>query len=391
MGIVAGRRAGPTSGGDVAAATVRAAAAPAGYLPALDGLRAVSVGLVVVAHAGLDHIVPGGLGVTIFFVISGFLITGLMIDEIAATGRLGFRNFYLRRVFRLAPALLVYIALMTPVTTLLGANTTMQDVVASILYMANYWRLYVGFPDYTPFPILWSLSIEEHYYIFFPMIVSLFIPDLRRLMLPIAVACLAALAWRCCLQQVCESGGNPPWSLCGLAQQPDWSDGIRIYAGTDTRFDSILAGAFLALAAADGCQRWRRILVGYPALSLSLVLLLLSLLIRDVGFRNTLRYSIQNVAICLLIAGVVFHEGNIISKILALRPMVYIGRLSYSLYLYHYAVVVVILRLHGPFTWRDPEFYLYFLASFALSMASYHGIETPMVKFRRRFGSRAPR
>ena len=120
------------------------------YIPGLDGLRAISVGLVMVAHAGLDHVVPGGLGVTIFFVISGFLITSQMIGEISATGALNFRDFYLRRVFRLAPALLVYIAVMTPVTIILGAEISLPSVAASILYMANYWGLYVGIPRVIP-------------------------------------------------------------------------------------------------------------------------------------------------------------------------------------------------------------------------------------------------
>jgi peptidoglycan/LPS O-acetylase OafA/YrhL len=164
---------------------------------------------------------------------------------------------------------------------------------------------------------------------------------------------------------------------------------MRIYAGTDTRFDSILTGSFLALASAYGRKRWQGFLLGYPALAASAALLLLSLLIRDVAFRNTLRYTIQNLAIAVIVANVVFHQGSLLGKLLALRPMVYLGRLSYSLYLYHFAVVVVILRLYGAFTWQDPAFYLFFILSFLLSMASYYFVEKPMVRFRRRFGSQA--
>jgi peptidoglycan/LPS O-acetylase OafA/YrhL len=361
-----------------------------GYIPAVDGLRAVSIMMVVLAHAGFQHVVPGGLGVDIFFVISGYLITSQMIGEVDATGRLNLGAFYVRRVFRLAPALLIYIAIMTPVDMLMGANVTVASVVAVIFYFANYWDLYVRFGSTSAFGILWSLSVEEHFYLFFPLLVTFAIPNLRRLMVPILVAGLCALVWRIQLAHSCTVA-NPPWLLCGLPQEPGQFESLRIYHGTDTRFDSILAGSFLALAAAYGPSWWAKILLGRSALYCGLVAVFLTLVIRNPVFRDTIRYTIQEAAIAVVVGNIVFSPGGLINSLLSLSVMTYIGRLSYSLYLYHFGVLVVLDHFFGDYTWRDPWFYLFFVASFALAIVSYHLVERPMVALRRRFGSHATR
>ena len=123
------------------------------YLPVLDGFRAVSILLVVFSHADLGNIVPGGLGVTVFFVISGFLITRQMIAEIVSTGGFSFGAFYLRRFFRLAPALLLYLAMFTSLFLLLGAHMTGWQIASGIFYVANYYHIFIGYPPLNPNPI----------------------------------------------------------------------------------------------------------------------------------------------------------------------------------------------------------------------------------------------
>ncbi len=359
------------------------------YIPALDGLRAVSIMLVMLSHAGFNRVVPGGLGVTIFFVISGYLITGQMIGEVAATGRLDLRAFYLRRVFRLAPALLVYGLIFVPICAMLGAATTLPQIAAALFYVANYWELYFGFSTPSPFPILWSLSVEEHYYLLFPLLVAALIPDLRRLAVPILAVGLAALLWRFHLERACQGGA--PWLLCGLPQAPGQSESLRIYHGTDTRFDSILAGALLAWVAAYGPGRWRAVLIGRPAMLAGLAAILLTLLIRNEFFRDTIRYTIQELAIAVVLGNVVLGSRTRLASVLAFPVMTYVGRLSYSLYLYHFGSLMVIVSLLGRFSWRDYRFALFFVISFALAMASHHLVEKPMIRLRRRFGSRTTR
>ena len=146
-------------------------------IPSLDGLRAISVLLVVLGHSGLDAIVPGGLGVTIFFFLSGYLISTLMLAEHDKTGGINILHFYARRVFRLMPPLIVSLAIAYGLTYSgwLAGGITSKGLAAQLLYFANYYGLFYDpgntVPDGTG--ILWSLAVEEHFYIFYPLLMAL--------------------------------------------------------------------------------------------------------------------------------------------------------------------------------------------------------------------------
>ena len=146
-------------------------------IPSLDGIRAISVLIVVLGHSGLEALVPGGLGVTIFFFLSGYLITTLMLTEHERTGGINIFNFYTRRVFRLMPPLLVTLAIAYGLTyaRLLSGGITDTGLAAQLLYFANYYGLFFDpgntIPDGTG--ILWSLAVEEHFYIFYPLLMTL--------------------------------------------------------------------------------------------------------------------------------------------------------------------------------------------------------------------------
>ena len=139
-------------------------------------MRGISILLVVLSHAGngFAKIFPGGLGVTIFFVISGFLITNLLLQEIATTGSLNLKRFYFKRVLRLMPSLLFYLVLFVSVLLYLGSSITPLHIASGIFYFANYYHIFIGYPPYNPLPILWSLAVEEHFYIIFPLLILLF-------------------------------------------------------------------------------------------------------------------------------------------------------------------------------------------------------------------------
>jgi peptidoglycan/LPS O-acetylase OafA/YrhL len=198
-------------------------------IPSLDGIRAISVMIVVLGHSGFDVFVPGGLGVTIFFFLSGYLITTLMLTERERTGEINIANFYTRRVLRLMPTLFIslLIAYTLAYTNVLSGGITCAGLAAQLLYFANYYGLFFDhgntIPDGTG--ILWSLAVEEHFYIVYPLLLTLLLGSalpLRTIGALLGAVCLAVLAWR-----------------IYLVQSPDFiSD--RTYYASDTRIDSII-------------------------------------------------------------------------------------------------------------------------------------------------------
>lgn len=352
-----------------------------GYMPALDGLRAVSILLVVVSHLGLGHIVPGGLGVTIFFFISGFIITHILLRESEATGDVSLKGFYVKRFFRLGPALLVYIALCVAYFGALGRPLPLVDIAAALFYWANYHRIFHGWSDVTAMPplsIVWSLAVEEHFYFGFPL---LMVALRRRLALLLGVLvgiCVAVLAWRVWL--VFGVG------LASLAP-------ARTYEGTDTRIDSIVYGCILSVLIALAAKRgplerdtlMRRLGSG-PVLAASALLMLATLAYRNENFRESWRYSLQGLAMAPLFVHLfVMQRRDAVHALLSSAPMVFIGKISYSLYLYHWFALSALAQVLG----RGPETILAVrLASvplmIVLALASYRFVETPL----RRYGHR---
>jgi peptidoglycan/LPS O-acetylase OafA/YrhL len=282
------------------------------------------MGLVFVAHAGLDNLVPGGLGVTIFFFLSGFLITTLLMREHLQTGRISLKAFYVRRVKRILPPMYVAIVIGLALVSLglqQGA-VTWQGVLAQAGHCANYFVIITGggkgmIPG---LGLLWSLAVEEHFYFLFPLALIL---ALRRY--PVAsvakgvvAICAIVLLWRCYL-------------VLGLHVSTD-----RTYVATDTRLDSILWGCFLALwrnpaTTPDAARR----LAGNRWLFAGLGVLVFSLLVRNPSFRETLRYSLQSMALAPIFAAVILRTRESGFRWLENKAVVFIGRISYSFYLLH--------------------------------------------------------
>lgn len=344
-------------------------------------MRGLAILLVVLAHAGLQNIVPGGLGVTIFFVISGFLITRQMIAEIEATKKLNLTKFYLRRVFRLAPALLFYVALFTAILLPLGSPIAFTHILSTIFYVANYYHIFIGFPDYSPFIITWSLAIEEHYYIVFPLLILLASRNLRALMPWLLAGTILALLWRMSLYQDCLS--DPSWPICGLPGS------ARIAKGTDSVFDCILYGAIAALALQYHTKIVQRFLINRFAFISAALILFATFLWRDEMFRETLRYTLQSISIAILMLNILFGDQQNLNKILSSQILIFVGKISYSLYLFHFGVLILLQaiykhpgNLQGPF-----EIIAYFIGSFGLAILSYKYVEQPIIKLRRRFGA----
>jgi peptidoglycan/LPS O-acetylase OafA/YrhL len=342
-------------------------------IPSLDGIRALSFLLVFLAHAGLESWVPGGLGVTVFFFLSGFLITTLMRQELAETGGVSFRHFYLRRALRILPpfyTVLLAAAGLSAIGALAGPPQA-APLLAQLLHVANYWTVGHGYGGQVAGTgVYWSLAIEEHFYLLFP---ALFLLLHRMLATPRGRAaflwtlCAAILAWRCAL----VFGGDVPSN--------------RTYLASDTRFDSILFGCALALVGNPALDRqapgeralWLRVLLPAGA-----GLMLLSLLFRDPRFRETFRYTLQGLALYPLFVCAVRNPQLGAFRLLNHPVLRRIGELSYSLYLLHHVVIYGLQRwlpVHPAL-----QAVLALGISLLLSGAIWRGIERPCARLRKR-------
>lgn len=298
-------------------------------IPSLNGIRAISVLIVVLAHAGLGKIVPGGLGVTIFFFLSGYLITTLMTAEIERTGSVDILGFYARRVFRLMPPLLVTLAIAYGLVAsrILPGAITPSGAAAQVLYFANYYTLFFD-PDNTTIPagtgILWSLAVEEHYYALYPVaMIVLFRSGLspKKIAAIFAAVCALILMWR--IQLVLHHSAE-----------------ARTYYASDTRIDSIIYGAMLALWANPASQPRRPMqLRDWALLAAGFGLLLVTLVYRDAFFRETFRYSLQGIALVPIFYFAIRSCDNFLFRPLNSGLMNRLGIWSYAIYLIHYVLI----------------------------------------------------
>jgi len=345
------------------------------YVPALDGMRAGCVLLVCISHLGLGRVVPGGFGVTVFFFISGALITGQLAAERARTRRIDFRAFYVRRLLRLAPAALAYIVIAGALFVRFGGRIPALGWFWAVMHGANYYDLFAGYDNAGtdvrhPFGILWSLAVEEHFYLLIPPLLGLL--RRRQAVWLLAGICVVEIAWRAALFHACADPGFP---LCG------WRVDDRLYKATDARLDSLAWGALLALVPAVRFAR------ATFAAAIAIALLALGFLVPSPWFREVLRYSAQGAALFVLVP-VIIRNDCWPRRLLETAPAVLIGRMSYSMYLWHWGALMIADRLFAPESpgWAGLAVGL----TAALSALSFFLIERPMLRLRHRFGSKAP-
>jgi peptidoglycan/LPS O-acetylase OafA/YrhL len=350
-------------------------------IPSLNGLRAISVSLVVAAHSGFGKIVPGALGVTVFFFLSGYLITTLMLAESDRTGNIAILNFYTRRIFRLGPPLLVTLAIAYGLaySGLLPGRITLEGLAAQLLYFANYYAIFFD-PSAQTTPagtgVLWSLAVEEHFYIFFPLLMTAFASvALRRRTIGVLLGgtCLAIFAWR-----------------IHLAQSPDFfSD--RTYLASETRIDSIIYGCLMALLI-NPLQAPRRTdkmsSTQWTLFSIGIGLLLFSLIYRNPTFRETFRYSLQGIALFPVFYFAIRFHDNAIFRHLNSSWAVRIGTYSYAIYLIH-QIAIFAIDQNAPFLHHNPFFIVAatLVISIAYAAAVDKFVDQYFREFRRKYRS----
>ena len=359
----------------VVAPVPRAPRVPTLHIPSLDGLRAVSFFIVFVAHAGLPFVlpVPGGFGVTVFFFLSGFLITTLLRVERQATGTVSIRNFYFRRALRILPPFYLVLALALALTQVgwLPGRTDPRALFAQAGHFANYWFIFQG-SDGVPAGTVpyWSLAVEEHFYLVFPLLYLTLNRYFSRRAQGATLwgLCAAVCLWRCIL-------------VFGFGVSED-----RTYMASDTRFDSILFGCALAVSMnpmldrpAGGEKLWKRALL--PA---GLALLLLTFVYRAPWFRETIRYTVQGLALTPVFVTAIRFPDWLPFRFLNKRGVAFIGTLSYTLYLTHQIAMMV---MHEQ--WPALDATTSAAAALALALATsylvHRFVEKPCARLRKRF------
>ncbi|WP_133365827.1 acyltransferase family protein [Qipengyuania sediminis] len=333
--------------------------AKAGEIPALDGFRAIAIGLVMLSHVGMERVVPGQFGVTLFFFLSGYLITTLLRREFDRDGSISLKAFYFRRAVRILPPLAFALALATALS-LAGLIWPLfyPGLVTDALFLSNYFPL-------SGVPIgLWSLAVEEHFYLVFPA-VALFVMargGAGRCAILCAFACVLTLGVR----------------LHEVAQGEDFAN-VAIW--THTRIDSILFGAILACWNNPVVDAQDRLPGRWTSYAIAFTLLAAGFIFRDETFRHTYRYTIQGIALIFLFNAAIRDRG--FARRFLDHPLLRIvALLSYTLYLVHSPIVEAARPFaKGPVT---PFVMAAALAvSFAVAAAVYVAMEKPLARWRR--------
>lgn len=354
------------------------------HVKALDGLRAIAVIAVFLYHATYGFCSGGFLGVDLFFVLSGFLITSLLLIEYKNTGTLDIKRFYIRRALRLLPALICMIILSGLVWEITKGKSPLSFVEAasSVLF---YYSNFIGNDYLGPFGHAWSLAIEEHFYFVWPLILFFVLPRMQEqklIWLPLGLACLVAIV-RAALMYVV--GPNV----------------LDYYFWTITRIDTILIGAALAvLLLPANCehdskrfsfvdflrylQRWKvcdLILIGSGIL---------------LFFNNKLNYAwyfggfdVFAVAAAVLIGSCytgIYPRAVVLSSAF----FVWIGNRSYGIYLYHFPIIMALecLRVEHSVANFAMVFVMRLVATLVVSDISYRFIERPILRLKEKWGYR---
>jgi peptidoglycan/LPS O-acetylase OafA/YrhL len=364
-------------------------------IPALDGLRAIAVALVLVGHGGIPGVSGGFIGVDVFFVLSGFLITSLLLDELGRTGRIDLAGFWIRRARRLLPALMLMVLTVSAARGVLpdqALTGLRDDAIAAFLWVAN-WRFVAQKTDYftqgappSPLQHTWSLGVEEQYYFVWPVL-------LIGVTLLLAARARRHLGWatvggvQFAMFVVASAGALASAAVAVVLASDTTRD--RIYFGTDTRAQALLTGsAAAALLVRDWSSlnrgwcligtRWgRRAARVLPLAGMAGLAAATHYATGSAGeFRHGLLIGVA-IAAVLVVAPVALEQRGVVARILAWRPLVWLGTISYGVYLWHWPIF---LALNGERTgWAGlPLFAARCAATAAVAGASWWLIEQPI-------------
>jgi peptidoglycan/LPS O-acetylase OafA/YrhL len=344
----------------------------------LDGFRGLAILLVVVSNFGWG-LRGGYIGVDLFFVLSGFLITSLLLEERAARGGIAFGAFYMRRALRLLPALLFLLLAFCLVSTVLTSPEDAREnylaSLAALFYVGN-WVLGLGqgrhYELMGALAHTWSLSVEEQFYLLWPPVLALILSaggGAKTVARAAGVGVLAAVLWRAILV---SSGAHP----------------LRIYAGTDTRADALLMGCLMAALFSLGLftRGWIRRAAAWTSWVALLCLLAGAALLplNDDPTMEMVGFFAVAIFAAVLMSSLVVLPGGPVGKVFSWGPLVAVGRVSYGVYLWHVVVAAFVTqeRLGLP----SPGVQLLrVLATAAVVVFSWYAIERPALRLKKRW------
>ena len=349
-----------------------------GYRPALDGIRAIAVLAVIAYHFNYGWAPGGFLGVDVFFVLSGYLITSLLLGEYARTGRIALRDFWLRRARRLLPALFVLLVVVAIWVGLdeapIARSLRRDDLLWTLFYASNWHFIQVGqdyFAQYasaSPLRHTWSLAIEEQFYVVWPLLVAGTLWIGRKRPGVLAAACVVGIV------------------VSGLAMALLFNpaDPSRAYFGTEARMHQLLIGALLAVLVRQKelPARFRRA-AGVVAPIAAVMLLVAFDRLHD---QDPAYYRGVSVLLALTTAALVWaiemNPRTRIARALSVRPVAWVGQISYGLYLWHWPVILAITvppallaNLPGATTGLNLT---RLVVTFGLTIASFYLVEQPI-------------
>ncbi len=375
------------------------------YIPSLDGLRALSVLAVIVYHANKLWLPGGFLGVEVFFVISGYLITLLLLAESEANGTVSLKQFWLRRARRLLPALWVVVLGVVVFAAIFQRDilgTLRGDVVAALFYGFNWFQIWVGTSYFTSFEFvplrhLWSLAVEEQFYLIWP-IVMLVVARFGKRRLPIVSAVFLGLAVALAVYMgvVYKTG-----TISTIADTPEQFTSLfgqsvsrvdYLFLGTFTRSTGLLLGAALAIwwrpwllqSSRAGASKFFDVIGVIGLVALALMAWRFQTVTEGtdqgtVGYDLLFRggFFLTDVASVAVIAAAVHPGSRFFARSLSNPVLVWLGRRSYGFYLFHWPVFQFYRRFAGQGL-TAYEFVVLVLLALALTELSYRYIETPV-------------
>jgi len=336
--------------------------------PAIDGCRAIAVLIVIGFHCGVPWLAGGSLGVDVFFVISGFLITRLLAREIEEPSGINIARFYVKRLLRLSPPLLLMLIAYLAVSSLwpTSGDHALRDAFLAAFYLSDYSLAFWGTPD--TLRHTWSLSVEEHYYLLWPVV----------LLVMQRMTGKGRILFLCALYILASD-----WRWMSVTWAGDWNAN---YFRFDTRVSGLIAGGLLALLVRNGLHLTgrNRDLVGFAGLA---TICLGVTLFRHREWPLILwGPTFVEIATLGLILSLVSGSDSWIYRLLSIRPFVFVGLISYGLYLWHFPLVA---PLSNRWNWPWPIAVAVIVAlSLVLATLSYVLVERPMQSLRHRLGQR---
>ncbi|MED3551842.1 acyltransferase [Cytobacillus praedii] len=349
------------------------------YMPGLDGIRAFAVFAVIAYHLDFGWASGGFLGVGVFFVLSGYLITDLLIIQWVNTGQLNLRNFWIRRAKRLLPGqllVLIVVALWMTLFNFSELASLWGDWLASLFYVTNWWFIlndvgyFSNFGQPTPLLHYWSLAVEEQFYLAWPVLLLMGLRFIHKRKLHIGLILICAFA-----------------SALGMAliYQPGLMDTSRVYFGTDTRAFALLMGAALAFCLPSQMFTGKITDNKFLRTSLDIIgasgLAILVWMIWQTNQYEAFLYRggtvLQCVAAVSVIAAAV-HPTTWISRVLGCKLMRWFGVRSYGIYLWHYPILVLFLPLSGG-EYSIVRIFIQIVSILLIASISWRFLEQPIL------------